>query len=103
MQATVASPGFLFETLYMADPESLSVMYTVPAAKVLPLLSVVLEKAENVAHPAMLPTTPRSRSVRSIFWRKVRIGFSLWGWVRGEWPSRLSAGPGSRDLPLQEV
>ena len=40
MQPTVVSPGFMAETLNMADPPSLSVIVTVPAANAFPELSV---------------------------------------------------------------
>src|SRR3954447_19748372 len=57
--------GAWFETLHMAEPASLSLTRTVPAANEFPLLAVVDEKAENVAVPATLPTIPRISTVMS--------------------------------------
>src|SRR5947208_14541926 len=58
MQPCTESPGFLFDTLYMAAPELLSPTTTVPALKPLPEFVVVEEKAENVPYPAIAPRTP---------------------------------------------
>src|SRR6185436_607830 len=58
MQLVTESPGLRFVTLYRAEPASLSVMYTVPASKLLPLFEVLLLNAERVPTPTMAPTTP---------------------------------------------
>src|SRR3954452_2663357 len=57
--------GAWFETLHIAEPASLSLTRTVPAAKEFPLFDVVDEKAENVAVPATLPAIPRISTVMS--------------------------------------
>jgi hypothetical protein len=46
-------------------------MFTVPAVKRFPELVVVLEKAEYVAGPAIVPTAMTTRSVTRIFRRRV--------------------------------
>src|SRR5437588_6081049 len=61
------SPGLALVTLYIAVPESLSEMTTVPAAKLLPEFEVVLENAEKVPMPAITPTTPMIRAVSNSF------------------------------------
>ena len=63
MHEVAASPGFAFETLYIALPESLSLRTTVPAENELPSFEVVLLNAENVPTPATAPTRPMIRSV----------------------------------------
>src|SRR5437870_5785732 len=65
MHLVNVSPGFWLETEYIADPASLSPMYTVPAANELPVFEVVLEKAEDVAQPAAAPIPPSTSSVIS--------------------------------------
>src|SRR5438132_3024196 len=67
MHAVDESPGLALVTLYIAVPESLSEMTTVPAAKLLPEFEVVLENAEKVPTPMIAPTTPMIRAVSSSF------------------------------------
>src|SRR3954447_16055588 len=66
MQLVTVSPGFRFVTLYSAEPASLSVRYTVPASKLLPLFEVLLLNAERVPAPTMAPRTPTIRRLRPI-------------------------------------
>ena len=60
-------PSFWFETLYIAAPESLSAIDTVPDANELPELVVVLVNAEYAQRPATVPTGPITTSDASTF------------------------------------
>src|SRR5918999_5143295 len=77
MQRVTDVPGAPAGTLYIAEPESLSVRKTVPAANVLPELVVVLEKAENVPTPTTPPTSATRAIVIRIF-RRSCTAISPW-------------------------
>src|SRR6185436_9295870 len=92
MQLVTESPGLRFVTLYRAEPASLSVMYTVPASKLLPVFEVLLLKAESVPTPTMAPTTPTiSRlSVRRRALLSLRSFISCsFPWALGPLPGRV--------------
>src|SRR4051794_4383990 len=66
MQLVTVSPGLRSVTLYSAEPASLSLTYTVPASKLLPLFDVLLLNAERVPTPTRAPTTPTISTERMI-------------------------------------
>src|SRR5205823_12195790 len=89
MHDVAESPGFAFETLYIAVPESLSLRTTVPAENELPSFDVVLLNAENVPTPATAPTRPMIRSVSSSFCPLLISDPPFAGWSPGVVVSNL--------------
>src|SRR5438067_13614163 len=77
MQVETESPGFLFETLYIAAPRSLSPITTVPAEKRLPEFTVVPENEASVVQPATAPMAPATRNVNRNFFFAPLTRFSL--------------------------
>src|SRR3954451_21614741 len=73
MQRLVTNPRGAPGTLYIAGPGSLSPSVTVPEAKVLPLLLVVLESAEKVAAANRLATAATRQVRRRIFFGRVML------------------------------
>ena len=66
MHRVTTSLGFAPVMVYIAAFASLSEITTVPAAKLSPAFTVVAENAAYVPMLATVPTTPTSRSDRSV-------------------------------------
>src|SRR4051812_20337647 len=77
------APGAWFETLYSAEPASLSLIATVPAANELPEFEVVPENAEKVAKPASEPRAATIPTVTRSFLWVVITNCLLWVPQRG--------------------
>src|SRR5919106_4206516 len=81
MHFSTTSPGSRLETLYIAEPASLSLMLTVPAAKLLPLFDVVDVNAENAEIATRAPVRPTTTSVSRTF--RGSIMRPACGWTPG--------------------